>query len=197
MICGIYSITNKKTGQMYIGQSVNIEKRFYMHKKGYNINKSYIDRAIMKYGIKNFDFQIIKQCKEKYLDRFEKLYIRVFNTYENNFHYNLTPGGDFCPSKIPEIGKKISKANSGKNHWNYKNPKNYHPSEKTKLKISQTMNTSGYFHVDKKKSKDCKQGYTWRYRYYKNNKRYAICNMDIKELEKKVKSKGLIWKEMR
>ena len=28
MTCGIYMIKNKKTGQIYIGQSVNIEKRY-------------------------------------------------------------------------------------------------------------------------------------------------------------------------
>lgn len=180
---------------MYIGQSIDIEKRFYMHMKGYNAKKSYVDRSILKYGPEHFDFKIVKHCKEKYLDRFEKLYIRIFNTYKSDFHYNLTPGGDFCPSKIPEIGKKISKANSGEKHWNYQNPKNYYPSGETKLKISKATNTSGYYNVDKKKENN-KQGYTWRYRYYKNNKRCAICHINIKELEKKVKAKGLLWKKI-
>lgn len=29
MTCGIYMIQNKQTGQKYIGQSVDIESRFY------------------------------------------------------------------------------------------------------------------------------------------------------------------------
>ena len=29
--CGIYVIKNKKTGQMYVGQSTNVEGRFKSH----------------------------------------------------------------------------------------------------------------------------------------------------------------------
>lgn len=51
--CGIYSITNKKTGQKYIGQSIHIERRFEQHK--YNKKPvTYIDRAINKYNIESF-----------------------------------------------------------------------------------------------------------------------------------------------
>ena len=60
--CGIYSITNKKTGQKYIGQSIHIEQRFEQHKH----NKkpvTYIDRAINKYGADNFEFKILEKCK--------------------------------------------------------------------------------------------------------------------------------------
>lgn len=49
----------------------------------------------------------------------EKYYIWKYNTFKDKYHYNLTPGGDFVPSKVPEIAKKISKANSGKNNYMY------------------------------------------------------------------------------
>lgn len=31
MACGVYMIKHKNTGQMYIGQSIDIEKRFKQH----------------------------------------------------------------------------------------------------------------------------------------------------------------------
>ena len=91
--CGIYSITNKKTGQKYIGQSIHIEQRFEQHKH----NKkpvTYIDRAINKYGADNFEFKILEKCKPNELNKLEKRYIKKYNTYKSKNHYNLTSGGD-------------------------------------------------------------------------------------------------------
>ena len=51
MVCGIYMIENKNTGQKYIGQSVDINRRYREHIRGSNISHSYIDDAIQKYGI--------------------------------------------------------------------------------------------------------------------------------------------------
>lgn len=91
--CGIYSITNKETGQKYIGQSINIHRRFEQHK--YN-NKpiSYIDRAIKKHGSDKFEFEIIEECIPSKLNQLEMEYIEKYNTYKNQKHYNLTSGGD-------------------------------------------------------------------------------------------------------
>ena len=83
--------------------------------------------------------------------------------------------------------------NSGENHpWYDK-----HHSEESKLKTSKTMNTTGYFRVDKHKDKNCKQGFYWRYSYYENGKQKRISSVDIKKLEAKVKSKGLTWKKLK
>ena len=41
--------------------------------------------------------------------------------------------------------------------------------------------------------KTCKQGFTWRYIYYENDKRNEISSISIEKLEKKVKEKGLPW----
>lgn len=82
--------------------------------------------------------------------------------------------------------KKISKANTGKHH-----------SVATKEKMSKTKNTSGYYRVYKNKTKNCKQGFRWVYRWTdKNGKRKSLSNNNIKKLEKKVKEKGLIWEKI-
>lgn len=140
MTCGIYMIKNKKTNQIYIGQSNNIEQRWIYHCNATQ-KKQYIDRAIKKYGKDSFSFDIIEETNN--LNEREKYWIKFYNTYKNKNHYNLTPGGDFSPMKIPEIAKKVSIKNLGKkrsrktrekiskNHWDCSGEK--HPQAKYKI----------------------------------------------------------------
>lgn len=132
--CGIYKITRKDTGQAYIGLSENIERRYRAHANGNGAKSSRIDRAMVKHGEDKFDLEIIEELpndRDLLMER-EAYWVAHYNTYENDFHYNLTPGGDFSPMKVPEIAAKISgenspaknpevrakmsKAKSGKNH---------------------------------------------------------------------------------
>lgn len=119
-ICGIYMIKNKKTGHRYIGQSIHIYQRWYEHIKKSRPN-TYIDRAIKKHGADNFELKVICELEQDddLLNEMEKYYVWKYNTYEDDFHYNLTPGGDFNPMKNPEIAAKKSKAMSGKNNPMY------------------------------------------------------------------------------
>jgi len=61
--CGIYKITNIKTGQIYIGQSVNISDRLKQHIKcGLGIDASATNKLynnMQEYGIWNFTFEIL------------------------------------------------------------------------------------------------------------------------------------------
>lgn len=50
-----------------------------------------------------------------------------------------------------------------------------------------------YYRVIKQKDESCKQGFIWRYRYVEEGVRKNILSVDVGELEKKVKSKGLDW----
>ena len=93
--------------------------------------------------------------------------------------------------RIAKLGKKfstnhkenISKGLKGKKH-----------SLKRQINKSKSQNTTGYFRVTKQVAKSAKNGYNYRYSYYdENNKRHFINSVDIKKLEKKVKSKGLPW----
>lgn len=133
MTCGIYMITNKKTDQKYIGQSLNIEKRWGEHCSGYNCGHSYIDDAIKKYGNINFSLSIICELENdtELLNEMEKYYIWKHDTYENKKHYNLTPGGDFNPMKVPEIAQKISNLRKGM-HFTEEHKKNISLSKRGK-----------------------------------------------------------------
>ena len=91
---GIYKITNLKTDQAYIGQSVDIYKRWSQHcKAGLGIdtpvgNKLY--KAIQEYGLENFTFQLLCQCQKQQLDEKERYFIELYQA--DTFGYNSTIG---------------------------------------------------------------------------------------------------------
>lgn len=91
---GIYKYTNKINGKSYIGQSINIEKRQAQHLYDANYRPERatgIDLAIRKYGIENFDFEILELCNIEELDEKEIYWIAFYNTYHDG--YNRTKGG--------------------------------------------------------------------------------------------------------
>ena len=93
-VTGIYKITNQVTKECYIGQSVDISKRWKDHAKcGLGIdtpagNKLY--KAMHTYGIWNFSCEVIEQCSTDFLDEKEKYYIELYDSY--NFGYNSNTG---------------------------------------------------------------------------------------------------------
>ena len=99
---GIYKYTNKINGHCYIGQSVDITMRQYNHKSSaYNENSkdynSQFHQAIRRYGLDNFEFEIIaeltpEEYNKEMLNSLEKFFIKYYNSYENG--YNATEGGD-------------------------------------------------------------------------------------------------------
>lgn len=101
-MCGIYKIENLINGKIYIGKSIDIQKRFKTHiNNSFNKNNpSYnhlIHKAIRKYGVENFSFDVIEQCDENDLDQKEIYWIRfydccVLDGKDNG--YNMTRGGE-------------------------------------------------------------------------------------------------------
>lgn len=97
---GIYMIRNKINNKVYIGQSVNIIKRWSVHKT-YPFNKknekknkrayySHLYNSIRKYGLENFEFIILEECSRDLLNEKELYYIKKFNSTDFNFGYNNT-----------------------------------------------------------------------------------------------------------
>lgn len=96
-ICGIYKITNKVNGKIYIGQSIHIYQRWNEHKRKFKKGNSYLYKAIRCYEIDNFAFEIVCECEKEQLNELEKKYISHFNSDKRENGYNLTKGGDKPP----------------------------------------------------------------------------------------------------
>jgi len=108
---GVYMLTNKLTNDIYIGQSVDISKRFRNY---FNLNyiksKSnlIISRTLIKYGYSNFSVTILEYCDKFDLNKREQYYFNILNP-----QYNIL---------------KIAGSSRGFKH-----------SEETKMKISKSL----------------------------------------------------------
>ena len=97
MTCGIYFISNKVNNKIYVGQSVNIERRWKQHKRELKNNiheNGRLQNAWNKYGEENFEFSICSECKEEQLNTLEQYYIFPLETYIPNIGYNISIGGE-------------------------------------------------------------------------------------------------------
>ena len=97
IMIGIYKIVNNINGKIYIGQSDNIARRWRQHRNraSFSTNDEHIVlyRAIKKYGINNFSFEVVEECSREQLNEKEKYYIKLYNSEVPN-GYNLTSGGN-------------------------------------------------------------------------------------------------------
>lgn len=107
MACGIYKITNLVNGHVYIGQSVDIKRRWRNEKSAAFNEKSrsyntILSKAFRKYCIVNedsvdfscFSFEILEECSVDVLNEREQYYISKYNSRIEG--YNMTEGG-FMP----------------------------------------------------------------------------------------------------
>jgi group I intron endonuclease len=113
MNCGIYQIKNLITGDLYIGQSVNLNKRktqhFYRLRKN-NHHSSYMQNSFNKYGESKFEFTIILYCEPNELTFYEQLLVDKWNPAYNTCKEIVdSPKGlkrtDEFKQKIREIWK--------------------------------------------------------------------------------------------
>ena len=72
MTCGIYKITSP-SGKIYIGQSVNIERRFAEYRRNGGAKKQRrLAASFAKYGTDAHEFSIVTECAEPDLQRLER-----------------------------------------------------------------------------------------------------------------------------
>jgi group I intron endonuclease len=109
---GIYKITNPK-GKIYIGQSINIERRFKEYKR---LAKRSAGRKILNslkgYGVENHLFEIIEECLKEQLHEREYYWKKHYTSVENglNCDYFDSSGGP----RSEETKRKISEGARGK-----------------------------------------------------------------------------------
>ena len=90
---GIYKITNDITGKVYIGQSVDIFRRWKQHQEHclhYELSKE--DWHIDLYNNpQNYSFKVIEVCSKEELDTKEIYWINYYNSFNDGL--NKTSGG--------------------------------------------------------------------------------------------------------
>ncbi len=125
----IYKWTNKKNCKKYVGQTVNPRKRYLQHYNAERRDVQLIDRAILKYGAKNFDYTVLltihadtREELRRLLDEAEIAAIRLEQSYyKTGLGYNMTLGGmtrgtythtETTKMKLSRImkGRKLSEA---------------------------------------------------------------------------------------
>ncbi|MBR3231363.1 MAG: GIY-YIG nuclease family protein [Lachnospiraceae bacterium] len=110
MISGIYCIENKENGRAYIGQSVDIKKRWAQHRcdlRAGRHDNEHLQRAWEKYGEECFSFSIVEEVEPEMLNLAEEMWIQIFDAYDHG--YNMTLGGEATRGHTPwNKGKRRS-----------------------------------------------------------------------------------------
>lgn len=111
-ICGIYMIQCRLTGERYIGQSVDILRRYTEHKtpNAYPQNKFHKD--IQKIGIPYFDLFILEECNKESLDEREVFWINFCEP-----EYNLCQGGKGATGHVVSEDLRRILSDKAKTQW--------------------------------------------------------------------------------
>lgn len=103
---GIYKIQNKITGQTYVGQSVDIERRWKQHKSLSTYKDAPLYEDVRKLGWDKFSFGILEVCEEHELNAKEKYWIDLYNSFDDG--YNQTRGGARGSEAAADISANVS-----------------------------------------------------------------------------------------
>ena len=92
----LYLISNLTNGKKYFGIS---NRRFNQRYRGNwikNVSNKHLKSAIAKFGADSFEIDILYINKtDTELADLEKQLINKYNTFDNNYGYNKTPGGEY------------------------------------------------------------------------------------------------------
>ena len=174
-ICGIYKVTNPNGG-VYIGQSINITRRWneYSKLKGCGGNTRLLN-SLKKYGFKKHKYEIVHQCDSEQLNELEIFYIGLFHCFNTEHGLNLHSGGNNHIIS-DETRRKLVMSHLGQKAWNKgltkendnrlklagdkhsQKMKGRKASEQTKLKMSIARKGKRHSDETKKKLSDAKKG---------------------------------------
>ena len=98
----IYCLENTLTDKMYIGQTVDFERRMQSYASGNG--HGYLNRAITKYGWEHFSVKVVEEIPVEDLNEAERFWIAFLDTMSPK-GYNLREGGS--GGKIAEATKQL------------------------------------------------------------------------------------------
>lgn len=92
-ISGIYKITYVKTGEIYIGKSVNIAERWKQHIKTSlgigTLANSTLHNHMNKNGLWDYTFELLEEVPKEKLTEREKFYIKFFESDKYGFNMQI------------------------------------------------------------------------------------------------------------
>ena len=91
---GIYKITNIETQEIYIGKSTSVADRWINHIKAAcgldGVADSQFQRALKKYGVDSFTWELLEEVPKNKLSEKERYYITFYDT--TRYGYNMKVG---------------------------------------------------------------------------------------------------------
>lgn len=115
---GVYALFNAQNGKCYVGQAVDIRRRWAHHRWALRTGRhtnGHLQNA-WKANWRSFVFAVLEECAPDDLDETEKKWVAVFRANEADHGYNLTTGGDGIRGLIrtPEHRKHLSESLKGR-----------------------------------------------------------------------------------
>lgn len=153
--CGIYLIRNVANDHFYVGSSRNIEWRVGVHSRGLDSNhhhSRYLQNAYNKYGLDNFEYEILTVCDIDSLLSREQEFIDKLHPQYNVSPFASCPPGNKGKKLSEEHKRKISLSLIGNKYFaGHKFP------EEAKRKLSKAMKGRKLSEEHKKKLSDARK----------------------------------------
>lgn len=111
MKSGVYKITCTANGKVYVGSSINFQKRFADHVTALNSGSHHsikLQRAWNKYGKSSFCFSKLLICAEKHLLFYEQIVLDFYSASVSGYNICPTAGSCLGIKKSPESIKKTA-----------------------------------------------------------------------------------------
>jgi len=110
---GIYKITSP-TNKIYIGQSVDIERRFKEYKRLNCKQQPKIYNSLQKHNPENHIFEVIEECSLEQLNEKELYWKMYYNSISEGLNCELYDNG--VGPRSEEVKQKIGLAQKGNKH---------------------------------------------------------------------------------
>ena len=163
---GVYCFLNLCNGKRYVGQSINIRRRYNSHKyelKNGKHHNQHLQRAWNKYGNKNFKYIILEICRdEEHAIEREQYWADKFKSFVGEKGYNIGK----C-MKVWNTGIKLSESTRKK--MSVQRKKNLTPKM---LKMLQTMNIGRKF--GKEFREKCAKNFLGKHHSKESKKKLSI-----------------------
>jgi group I intron endonuclease len=110
---GIYKITSP-SDRVYIGQSIDIERRFRHYKRMICKEQIKIYNSLLKYGVDAHIFEVLELCDTEELNNRERHYQDLYDSVANGLNLLYVKSEHFNGGHSEESKKKISDSLKGR-----------------------------------------------------------------------------------